>query len=200
MTTCLVLLCDRVTCSTTGHSLPQHNYGPAKLYYQSENYRIILVLSKHPPIPTSMTATSTYSNSSTSTLTHPANHAGNRSHTAQVSRRCFTYFSLYFFSVLWCCWLGGRKCIRPVKNWVVGCWLGCLSGARCRLAYGPADGTRQRAVKCAHARVCVVLFMSVHTPVFLIITATLANLHKCNKLTDCRCKRCKFIRAGQQDR
>ena len=37
-------------------------------------------------------------------------------------------------SVLWCCWLGSRKGIRPVKNWVVGCWCGCLSGARCRLA------------------------------------------------------------------
>jgi len=29
-------------------------------------------------------------------------------------------------SVLWCCWLGGRKGIRPVKNRVVGCWCGCL--------------------------------------------------------------------------
>ena len=27
-------------------------------------------------------------------------------------------------SVLWCCWLGSRKGIRPVKNWVVGCWHG----------------------------------------------------------------------------
>jgi len=36
--------------------------------------------------------------------------------------------------VLWCCWLGGRKGIRPVKNWAVGCWHGYLSGARCRLA------------------------------------------------------------------
>ena len=44
-------------------------------------------------------------------------------------------------SVLWRCWLGGRKGIRPVKNWVVGCWRGYLSGARCRLAYGPADAT-----------------------------------------------------------
>ena len=44
-------------------------------------------------------------------------------------------------SVLWRCWLGGRKGIRPVKNWVVGCWCGYLSGARCRLAYGPADAT-----------------------------------------------------------
>ena len=46
-------------------------------------------------------------------------------------------------SVLWCCWLGGRKVIWPVKNWVVGCWHGYLSGSRCKLAiaYGPADGT-----------------------------------------------------------
>ena len=44
-------------------------------------------------------------------------------------------------SVLWHCWLGGRKGIRPVKNWAVGCWHGYLPGARCRLAYGPADAT-----------------------------------------------------------
>ena len=45
-------------------------------------------------------------------------------------------------SVLWRCWLGSRKGIRPVKNWVVGYWHGYLSGARCRLfAYGPADAT-----------------------------------------------------------
>ena len=44
-------------------------------------------------------------------------------------------------SVLWSCWLGGRKGIRPVKTWVVKCWRGYLSGARCRLAYGPADAT-----------------------------------------------------------
>jgi len=43
--------------------------------------------------------------------------------------------------VLWHCWLGGRKGILPVKNWVVGCWHGYLSGVRCRLAYGPADAT-----------------------------------------------------------
>ena len=39
-----------------------------------------------------------------------------------------------------CCWLGGRKGFWPVKNWV-GCWCGYLSGARYRLAYGPADAT-----------------------------------------------------------
>ena len=85
-------------------------------------------------------------------------------------------------SVLWRCWLGGRKGIRPVKNRVVGCWRGYLSGTRCRLAYGPADATathclllhlnldwlcllvpahpgspRQRSVKrvCVRVRVCV---------------------------------------------
>jgi len=44
-------------------------------------------------------------------------------------------------SVLWRCWLGGRKGIPPVKNWALGCWYGYLAGARCRLAYGPADAT-----------------------------------------------------------
>ena len=44
-------------------------------------------------------------------------------------------------AVLRHCWLGGRKGIRPVENWVVWCWRGYLSGARCRLAYDPADAT-----------------------------------------------------------
>jgi len=44
-------------------------------------------------------------------------------------------------SVLWRCWLGSRKGIRPVKNWVVRCWRGCVSESRCRFAYGPADAT-----------------------------------------------------------
>jgi len=47
----------------------------------------------------------------------------------------------YVPSVLWRCWLGGRKGIRPVKNWVVGCWHGYLSGVMCISAYGPADAT-----------------------------------------------------------
>ena len=41
---------------------------------------------------------------------------------------------------LWCCWLCGRKGIRPVKNWMVRYWCGNLSGTRCNwFAYGPAD-------------------------------------------------------------
>ena len=38
--------------------------------------------------------------------------------------------------VLWRCWLGGRKGIRPVKNWVVGYWRGYLSerGAELHMA------------------------------------------------------------------
>jgi len=44
-------------------------------------------------------------------------------------------------SMRWSCWLGSRKGIQPVKNWVVGCWRGYLSGAMCRFAYGPSDAT-----------------------------------------------------------
>ena len=40
--------------------------------------------------------------------------------------------------MLWRCWLGGRKGIRPVKNWAVGCWRGYLSGVRCRLCICPS--------------------------------------------------------------
>jgi len=38
--------------------------------------------------------------------------------------------------------LVGRQEGHPAcKNRVVGCWCGCLSGGRFRLAYGPADAT-----------------------------------------------------------
>ena len=48
-------------------------------------------------------------------------------------------------TVLWHCWLGIRKSIRPGKNWVMRCWCGYLSGVRCRLfACGPADVTAIR--------------------------------------------------------
>ena len=52
---------------------------------------------------------------------------------------CLQCFELT--SVLWRCWLGGRKGIRPVKNRVLGCWRGYLSGTRWRLAYGLANAT-----------------------------------------------------------
>ena len=60
-----------------------------------------------------------------------------------LSLQCYPFIP----SVLWHCWLGGRKGIRPVKNWVVGCWHGYLSGARCRLAYVSADATATASVK-----------------------------------------------------
>jgi len=49
---------------------------------------------------------------------------------------------LHLPSVLWHCWLGVRKSIRPVKNWGMRCWHGYVSGARCKwFANGPADAT-----------------------------------------------------------
>jgi len=106
------------------------------------------------------------------------------------------YVYLHYESVLWRCWLGGRKGIRPVKNWVVGYWRGYLSGARCRLACGPADATAthclllhlnpdwfcllvpahpgspgQRAVK----RVCVTLWVKKQDTKLLPITSSNIN-------------------------
>jgi len=59
---------------------------------------------------------------------------------------CQCFCSLLVTSVLLRRWLGGRQDIRPVKNWVVGCWHGYLPGVRCRFAYGPADTTATHCV------------------------------------------------------
>jgi len=73
--------------------------------------------------------------------------AGLRTHSKHLATHCTVLglcdclLGMSMPSVLWRCWLRGRKGIRPVKNWAVGCWCGYLSGARCRLAYGPADAT-----------------------------------------------------------
>ena len=48
-------------------------------------------------------------------------------------------------SVLWRCWLGSRKGIRSVKNWVVGCWRGYS------LCTAPWSGTPCRTTS-AHSR------------------------------------------------
>jgi len=63
------------------------------------------------------------------------------SHVSNAIKNSLNGCTYYYTSVLWRCWLGSSKGIRPVKNWVVWCWRGCLSGVRCRLAYGPADAT-----------------------------------------------------------
>jgi len=53
-----------------------------------------------------------------------------------------TAVDLLLLSVLWRCWLSVWKSIRPVKNSVMRCWCGYLSGARCKwLAYGPVVAT-----------------------------------------------------------
>jgi len=58
-----------------------------------------------------------------------------------VVKKLFSYLQ-YLPTVLWHCWLGVRKSIRPVKIEYMRCWCGYLSVARCRLfANGPADAT-----------------------------------------------------------
>jgi len=65
----------------------------------------------------------------------------NKSHSYYVEH----WFCNNAFSALML--LVGRQEGHPAhKNWVVGCWNGCLSEARCRLAYGPADATATHCV------------------------------------------------------
>ena len=59
--------------------------------------------------------------------------------------KMFLFIHSYWLSYCLQCfdavgWAAGKG-IWPVKNIVVGCWRGYLFGARCRLAYGPADAT-----------------------------------------------------------
>ena len=57
-----------------------------------------------------------------------------RSHLCQllIEKTCLQCF--------WHCQLGARKSIRPVKNWMMLCWRGYLSGARCKWC-SPASAT-----------------------------------------------------------
>ena len=57
-----------------------------------------------------------------------------------LSFRLIFYQLLIAFSALTLL-VGRQEAHLACKNWVVGCWCGCLSGVRCRLAYGPADAT-----------------------------------------------------------
>jgi len=51
------------------------------------------------------------------------------------------FFSICPFSALTLL-VGYRKSIQRIKNWVMRCWCGYLSGVKCKwFAYGPADVT-----------------------------------------------------------
>ena len=47
-------------------------------------------------------------------------------------------------------WQEGHPACK--KNWVVGYWHGYLSGARCRLAYGPADASATHCLASVKSR------------------------------------------------
>jgi len=72
---------------------------------------------------------------------HPQRHIFQFTMSMQLFKIKMKWISTKLPSVLWRCWLGGRKGIRPVKNWMVVCWRGYLPATRCRFAYGPADAT-----------------------------------------------------------
>jgi len=53
---------------------------------------------------------------------------------------CLKLINLHLASVLWRYWLGVRKSIRPVKNWVIRCWHGSV-WSDVQMIWGPADAT-----------------------------------------------------------
>jgi len=58
----------------------------------------------------------------------------------QTSQQClYCSASSTLHWVLWHCWLGIRKSIQPVRNCVMRCWCGCLSGVRCRSSWCHCD-------------------------------------------------------------
>ena len=66
---------------------------------------------------------------------------------SEVTTLC-RYTNVYYYYYNCCAFsaltlLVGRMEGHPAckKLGVVGCWHGCLSGTRCRLAYGPVDAT-----------------------------------------------------------
>jgi len=62
--------------------------------------------------------------------------------TVTVKTHIFWSFFLLMTLVLWCCWLGTKKSIWPVRNCVMRCWRCYLSAARCKwIVYDPADAT-----------------------------------------------------------
>jgi len=53
-----------------------------------------------------------------------------------------SWIILHLFFFIFCtCHLPYMFFVKTIKSWVVGCWHGYMSGARCRYAYCPADAT-----------------------------------------------------------
>ena len=80
--------------------------------------------------------------------------------------------------MLWRCWLGGRKGIQPVKNWVVWCPR-YLFEATCRLAYGPADAT---AIHCLWITKSTLCLSATNIHYLAMFTLTLMKSVKESKL------------------
>jgi len=86
-------------------------------------------------------------------------------------------------SVLWCCWLTGRKGIQPVKNWVVGCWHGCLGwGADLHIAKQmPLPLTISCSSKCTLVLPFLVL------PFWYLLTRVVPDKFQKSSKTICAC-------------
>jgi len=80
-------------------------------------------------------------------------------------------------------WQEGHPACK--KNWVVGCWHGYLSGARCRLAYGPADASSTHCLASVKSRLFLLLWYRLTQVVLekgpsnVCVCAYYSNIQKC---------------------
>jgi len=91
--------------------------------------------------------------------------------------------------VLWRCWLGSRKGIWPVKNWVVGCWHSCLGwGAHLHIAQQmPLPLT----ISCSSKFRLVLTFLVL--PFWYLLTRVVLDIfHKSSKMAVCCVCVCVF--------
>ena len=109
-------------------------------------------------------------------------------------------------SVLWRCWLGGRKGIRPVKNWLVGCWRGYLSGAfRSRPPkYSSPSGSGAKPQP-TNALVHIVqlwwqqfLLILLRTNVIFCTETSLISYGVTICIIDCQCSWVQFLTTGRR--
>ena len=61
-----------------------------------------------------------------------------------------------------CVWSSRNFCACYLWPWVVRCWHDYLSGARCRLAYGPADATATHCLCFTKIQIGVTFLLPAH--------------------------------------
>ena len=90
----------------------------------------------------------------------------------------------------WHCWLDIRKGIQPVKNWVVGCWRGCLGwGADLHIAQ---QMSLPLTISCSSKSRLVSTFLVL--PFWYLLTRVVPDIfQKSSKTVVCLCNTVEYV-------